>query len=212
MPKTMIEKVLPFAVLYLAEDRNLGLIATAQGALAIVDKLVGIPRRTVGHRQRSKDGVIANTVEPILGVGEIALAAMHDPVPIAARWRRDVLADRVRLVKEIVKQPQTRQATATHRCIDDLVAFESGLYRKRCECIAHRTIWLTHVERHRQTGRNERCDSLAVRVRIKLAHDESRLRLSDLTTLNRKRNRSQTPPSDYCDETSELPLILRARP
>ena len=57
---------------------------------------------------RIKHRMPADAAEPVLGVREIALAAVHDRVPEAARRRVDPLADRVRLVQTIVQQPHAR--------------------------------------------------------------------------------------------------------
>ena len=62
----------------------------------------------------------ADAAEPILRVREIALAAMHDRVPEAARRRVDPLADGVRLVQIIVQQPHARHAARGHVVVGDL--------------------------------------------------------------------------------------------
>ena len=54
----------------------------------------------------------ANAAEPILRVGEIALAAMHHAVPERAGGRLDVLTDRVRPVELVVHQPDARDRAA----------------------------------------------------------------------------------------------------
>src|SRR4051812_3810811 len=58
--------------------------------------------------------MVADVAVPILRVGEVAFAAMHDGVPEAAFGRIDSLADVVGLVQKIVEQPYTGDAAGGH--------------------------------------------------------------------------------------------------
>jgi hypothetical protein len=54
--------------------------------------------------------MLANPPEPVGGVGGVWLAAVQQAMPVAAGRRVDVLADRVRLVEEVVIEPQAGEA------------------------------------------------------------------------------------------------------
>src|SRR5690606_37549421 len=98
--------------------------------------------------------------EPVLGVGVIAFAAMHDAVPEAARRRLDILADAVRFVEEIVDQPQSGEAAGRgFRVVDfsawhELVSVEVG--ELRTQVFIRRTrvnFAATYVREQLGTGR-----------------------------------------------------------
>src|SRR5262249_55429924 len=58
--------------------------------------------------------------EPVLGVAEIRLAAMHQAMPVTAGYRGDVLTEPVGFLQEIVIEPQTRQAGSGHVRLENL--------------------------------------------------------------------------------------------
>src|SRR5262249_22141658 len=62
-----------------------------------------------------------------LGVGGVRLPPVHHPVPVAAGRGVDVLADRVRLVEEVVQQPQAGKARFRHLAVVDRVGGKDSL-------------------------------------------------------------------------------------
>src|SRR5438876_10713653 len=75
----------------------------------------------------------AHAAKPVLGVGEIRLAAVHDAVPVAAARRVDVLADGMALVEEIVVEPQAGQASGGHVLVLNLFRGKRTFYRQGSE-------------------------------------------------------------------------------
>ena len=71
------------------------------------------------------DGVLAHAPKPILGVTEIAFAAMHDSVPVATAGGLDLLADRVRSVEVVGQQPCSGQAKLGHLAISNRLLAKS---------------------------------------------------------------------------------------
>ena len=110
----MVEELFPF---YLLELPTMLLVGTAvlQGSLAGVDELERIP-----IAQLRENRVLAHLAEPILGIGKIALAAVHDAVPETPLGRGNALGNRMRLVKKIVHQPDACQAAARHVLVDKI--------------------------------------------------------------------------------------------
>jgi hypothetical protein len=72
---------------------------------------------------------------------------MHDAVPVAAVDGFNLLTDRVRLVEEIVQQPQTRQAAACCIAVDDPLAGEDLFDRERGELRPQRFMGAARPER-----------------------------------------------------------------
>lgn len=54
-----------------------------------------------------KDWMTANVAEPVLGVAVVGLAAVQNAMPETAGGAVDFLADGMRLVEEIVTEPET---------------------------------------------------------------------------------------------------------
>ncbi len=68
-----------------------------------------------------KRRMVADAAEPVLRVGIVPLAAMHDAVPEAARLIGNALADRVGFVQEVVQQPQSCETAGGHVAIDQAI-------------------------------------------------------------------------------------------
>src|SRR5262245_29264262 len=82
-----------------------------------------------------------HATEPILGVAVVGLAAVHDSVPVAAVDGLDFLADLVRLVEEIVPQPEGRKETVSRVTIDTVFAAERSLHRERFKPRTQSLVW-----------------------------------------------------------------------
>ena len=87
-----------------------------QYKVTTVPKLVLMDGKKVLNEQAGLAGpetienwMLAHAAKPILGIGEIAFATMHDSVPIAAIGCLDRLTQRVRVIQKIVQQPNTAQ-------------------------------------------------------------------------------------------------------
>src|SRR6185436_5771733 len=65
-----------------------------------------------GNCQRLKDGMLADTAEPVLRVSEVGLATVQNAVPVAAVRGFNLLADGVGLVQKIVEQPECGETAA----------------------------------------------------------------------------------------------------
>jgi hypothetical protein len=96
-----------------------------------------------GRTQSRKDFVLANSAEPVFGIGEIWLSAVHDAVPIAAGGCVNILADRVRIVQKVVQEPQPRDATGCHISIHDRFILKEGGFIEGCEFSRDGSIWLS---------------------------------------------------------------------
>ena len=90
-----------------------------RGVLARIDKIVVTPSLGCLLIEYFENWMRPNLAAPVFTVSEIALHAVHDSVPVTALGRRNVLADRVRTIEEIVQQPKSRQTAFGHAGIVD---------------------------------------------------------------------------------------------
>lgn len=93
--------------------------SSVEFGLAAIDKIFGSPNgrrlaRTNPGRNSFQYRVLANTPVPIFGIRKIPFKPMHDGVPETSFGCVDALADRVRVVKEIVQQPCSAQTALGH--------------------------------------------------------------------------------------------------
>src|SRR5262249_27092211 len=117
LPGTPIEQELPFFLLN-APEQQLCLGVRASMPLTLVDEMKRVPalgamRETKAPRrlrQGLEDRMIAHAPEPISRVASVRLAAVHDAVPETPLDRGNRLANRVRLVQEVVVKPERGQA------------------------------------------------------------------------------------------------------
>src|SRR3954462_8945380 len=85
-----IEKNLPFGLLDIeAKLSSLGFFA--DGRLAFVNERKRVPFALEHFGEDVKNGMLADAPIPIFGIREVAFAAMHDRVPVAAFGRVDSL-------------------------------------------------------------------------------------------------------------------------
>ena len=136
------EEKLPFRLLESSTELLAG--GAVRRACAGIDEGEWVPAGHAGGHQRvgwgqlrlqltclvcdvGKDVVFTHAAKPVLGIGKIAFAAVHDPMPKAARGRCDSLADRVGLFEKIVQQPNPRQTTPRHLEIGDRMMCEGRL-------------------------------------------------------------------------------------
>src|SRR5262249_9391052 len=121
---------LPLAALHLLAKRALACLPVHFGR-AQVDEGDRVPRRAPGERrrpgfgrsggelsrglaQRSVDGGGTDATKPVLGVVEVACAAVHDAVPEASFGCINFLADAMGLVQIVEAQPETRVTSGCH--------------------------------------------------------------------------------------------------
>lgn len=128
--------------------------------------------------------MLAHAAEPILGVREIAFAAVHDAVPEAAGRGVDALADGVRLIKKIMQQPDAGEAAGGHVGVGELIwsavvlrVRECGRDRKCFEYGAGGRVRLADVERAATIDGEEWCEDWAVGGRVEWFHDRGSWRL-----------------------------------
>ena len=95
------------------------LIFVAGGCFALIDEIVRVEAARQLLVERFEHPVLADAAEPILAVAKVSFHAMHNPVPVAALGRFDVLADRVRTIQFIVQQPQPATTACRHVLVSD---------------------------------------------------------------------------------------------
>src|SRR5690606_9031347 len=95
-----------------------------------------------GHKARCRGGqglvhrVAANPAEPVLGVGVIPLAAVHDAVPEASVGSLDLLTPGMRCVELVAQQEDASHAAAGGVLVDHFAGIEQVVYCESRRCPA----------------------------------------------------------------------------
>ena len=112
----------------------------------------------------------ADPAKPVLGVGEIALAPVHDTVPVAAFATVQGLADPVRLVEEVVVEPQPGEARAGQLAMARRLPIEQEHLVQGAQLVERRPVRFASIERH-QARLAQKCrDRTGVLSRIEARH------------------------------------------
>ena len=163
LPEAIIEKDFPFTLLNFPAEHLVGR-PSGETSLTKVDESEGVPGslcnevsgRLVefgnsntladGVLDANKDEVFADPAKPILRIGKVGLSPVHQSVPIAPGAGSNFLADFVRFVEVVVKQPNTRQAGCRHIGVYYCVRCERYINRERREGGLDRLVGTTRIK------------------------------------------------------------------
>ena len=104
-------------------------------------------QRPRAQAQRFMDRMRADPPKPVLGVGIVALAPVHDAMPVAALAPVQRLTDPVRFIEEVMVEPERGQARAGHLAVPYRMPVAQPRFGQRAQLVERRAVRRTPVER-----------------------------------------------------------------
>src|SRR5260370_31392326 len=115
--------------------------------------------------------MVPDPLEPVLRVGVIRLAPMHEAMPVTAGGGMDFLTQGVRLVQKIVVQPQRGQAALGHVLISDVDMTEGLFQGQGFELSLNLSIGSSRPEMHEPALLKKGGDDRTINCWTKRGHD-----------------------------------------